>query len=659
MSGDRQDLTVKTENEMRIRQSCFYICQVNTTSSMKNIFPAVFLLFLYPTFAQSPLNLIPQPVEVKQGSGVYTLTATGSIGYNQPEARNAAEMLAAKINTATGFKFNASNTKNAGILILLNSANDKKIGDEGYELNVTAKGVMIRANKPAGLFYGVQTLLQLLPPEIESKTAATGVIWSVPQVQIMDYPRFAWRGIMLDVSRHFFSKQDVMTYIDEIARYKYNVFHWHLTDDNGWRIEIKSLPKLTQVGAWRVPRYGRFGERDDPKPFEPATDGGFYTQDDIREVIRYAAARNITIVPEIDVPGHSMAALASYPELSCQKKEVFVNPGTHFADWFDNGTFRMNIENTLNPSDEKVYEFLDKVFSEVAALFPCPYIHVGGDECYKGYWKDDPGCQALMKQLGIRHVEDLQGYFMGRVEKILESKGKKLLGWDEILEGGISPNATVMSWRGIKGGIEAAQMGHQVVMTPTTFAYLDYNQGDQTIDPPIYAGLRTQKSYSFEPVPDGVDAKYILGGQGNLWTEQVPTLHYAEYMTFPRAWALAEVYWSQKSAKDWNGFTKRMEAHFNRSNFGDVNYSKAVYDPLVTTKMNDDELELTLATEIPDLKIYYSIDESMPDNHSLLYEKPVNLPRGPINLRVQAYRNGNPIGHLITLSRKQLESRAE
>jgi hexosaminidase len=291
-------------------------------------------------------------------------------------------------------------------------------------------------------------------------------------------------------------------------------------------------------------------------------------------------------------------------------------------------------------------------------LFPNPYIHVGGDECYKGYWKEDAGCQALMKRLGIRHVEDLQGYFMNRVEGILKAKGKKLLGWDEILEGGISPEATVMSWRGVKGGIEAAQMGHDVVMTPTTFAYLDYTQGDPTVDPPIYAHLRCKKSYSFEPVPEGVDPKYILGGQGNLWTEQIPTLRYAEYMTWPRGWALSEVYWSPKEKKNWENFATRMEAHFERADVAGINYSRAVYDAIVKTSMKDGKLWLEMESEMPGLDIYYSIDETMPDDHSAKYSAPFELPEGPITLRVQTYRGDKPIGHLITLSRKQLEQRA-
>ena len=609
-------------------------------------------------FAQkATLNLIPQPVEMQLNKGVFVLTKTAKVSFNKAESRDIAEMLVQKLNTSTGFGLKAVQGSKGSIQLNLNTTPDEKLGKEGYSLISTTKGVVISANQPAGLFYGMQTLLQLLPKEIESKEVVK-IKWTIPSVKITDYPRFAWRGLMFDVSRHFFSKEDVMKYIDEMARWKFNTFHWHLTDDEGWRIEIKSLPKLTEVGAWRVQRYGHFGDREFPKPGEKATEGGFYTQDDIREVIQYAKERNITIVPEIDVPGHSMAAIASYPELSCKKDtSTRVSPGSPFSDWYGNGTFKMKIENALNPSDENVYVFLDKVFTEVAALFPGQYIHVGGDECYKGYWAEDAGCQALMKQLGIRHVEDLQGYFMNRVEAILKAKGKKLIGWDEILDGGISPEATVMSWRGIKGGIEAARLGHDVVMTPTTFAYLDYVQGERTIDPPIYASLRLQKSYSFEPVPDGVDAKYILGGQGNLWTEQVPTLRYAQYMTFPRAWALAEVYWSPKESKNWDNFINRVENQFERADVAEINYSKAIYDPIITTRIKDQNLVVNIETEAPGLEIYYTIDDAMPDKYTSKYTQPFQLPKGPVTLRVVAYRDGKLIGHFITLKREELEKR--
>jgi hexosaminidase len=625
---------------------------------MKTRILFLLLFFLTNVYGQDfSIILIPQPVEIQLSDGIYLLTKNSTIGFDSQESRKIAEMFALKLNVPTGFSIKVQQNAAAAIQFNLNKVPVAQIGKEGYTLVSSAKGVVITANEPAGLFYGMQTLLQILPKEIESKTAIN-MNWTIPTVKITDYPRFGWRGIMLDVSRNFFSKEDVKLYIDQIARYKYNTFHWHLTDDNGWRIEIKSLPKLTEVGAWRVPRFGEFGQRAEPKPGEASTVGGFYSQADIKEIVQYAKDRNVTIVPEIDVPGHSMAAIAAYPDLSCTKDpNTKVNPGTSFSEWHNDGTFKMLIDNTLNPSNEKVYEFLDKVFTEVASLFPNPYIHVGGDECYKGLWEKDPGCQALMKKLNMTRPEELQAYFMKRVEGILKAKGKKLIGWDEILEGGLAPQASVMSWRGIKGGIEAAKMGHDVVMTPTTFAYLDYQQGEPSIEPTISGNLRLEKCYSFEPVPEGVDTKYILGGQGNLWTEQVVTLRHAEYMTWPRSWALAEDFWSPKESKNWANFVQRVEKQFDRADIEGVNHSLAIYDAIIKVRGKEGKMTLEMDSEVPGLDIFYTIDGAMPDNYSTKYSKPVDLPEGPVTLRVITYRDGKPIGHLITLKPEDLKKR--
>lgn len=626
---------------------------------MRNIFLLLLTISIASVYGQnSSIKLIPQPVEIIQNKGVFHLKALTTIGFNTREGKMVAGMLADKLNQPTGFKLKTKQTKVANIQFNLNRAPLDKLGKEGYTLVSNAKGVTITANESAGLFYGMQTLLQLLPKEIESKEV-TKSKWTIPGVMISDYPRFNWRGLMLDVSRHFFNKEDVKSYIDQMARFKFNTFHMHLTDDNGWRVEIKSLPKLTQIGAWRVVRYGKFGQRISPKPGEAATYGGFYTQEDIKEIVRYAQERNITIVPEIDIPGHSQAAIVSYPELSCSNDtSLRVNPGAQFEVKQSDGTYKGLVDNSLDPSKESVYQFLDKVFTEIAALFPNPYIHVGGDECYKGFWAKNDSCIALQKKLNLPRIDDLQGYFMGRVEAILKSKGKKMLGWDENLDSGISPEGTIMSWRGMKYGIEAAKLGHDVVMTPTTYSYLDYCQGDPTVDPPIYDRLRVSKSYSFEPEPEGVNSKYILGGQGNLWTEGIPTLRYAEYMTYPRGWALSEVFWSPKSKKDWTGFIPRLENQFKRSDVADQNYSKAVYDAIVKISMRNGKMVMDLGAEIPDLEIFYSFDDTMPDSHSYKYIQPVELPDGPITLRVITYRNGTPIGHLITLRPDDLKKRS-
>ena len=625
---------------------------------MKKLVLFLFLFSLATVYAQKPaIQLIPQPASLQPAEGVFILTKTSTIGFDGQESRKIAEMLSQKLNQSTGFAFTPQQDQARSIQFNLNKAPVAQLGKEGYTLESSSKGVVITANEPAGLFYGMQTLLQLMPKEVESKIAVTAS-WTVPAVKITDYPRFGWRGLMLDVSRNFFTREEVKLYIDQLAKYKFNTFHWHLTDDNGWRIEIKSLPKLTEVGAWRVPRFGQFSDRAEPKQGEAATVGGFYTQADIKEIIQFAKERNVTIVPEVDVPGHSMAAIAAYPELSCTKDpNTKVNPGSSFSEWYDNGTFKMLKDNTLNPSDEKVYEFLDKVFTEMAALFPGQYIHVGGDECYKGFWTKDPGCQALMKKMKMTKPEELQAYFMKRVEGILKAKGKKLIGWDEILEGGIAPEATVMSWRGIKGGIEAAKMGHDVVMTPTTFAYLDYEQGEQTVEPPMYASLRLSKCYSYEPVPEGVDAKYVLGGQGNLWTEQIVTLHHAEYMTWPRGWALAEDFWSPKELKNWPDFVQRVQSQFERADVEGVNYSPSMYDAMVNVKAKDGKKMLILDSEIPGLDIYYTLDGAMPNTYSPKYSKPVDIPEGPVTARIVTFKNGKQIGHLITLKPEDLKKR--
>jgi len=606
-----------------------------------------------------PIHIIPMPVSVDRMDGSYHITNMTKVGFNNLEAQNITNSFVNKLNLATGWNLTPQNSENNDIQLDINNVHDKVIGEEGYKILVTNKGIILTANKPAGLFYGVQSMLQLLPKEITNSTETNGIEWTIPYVTISDYPRFQWRGIMLDVSRNFFSKEEVKKYIHQISAYKFNTFHWHLTDDHGWRIEIKSLPELTKTGAWRVERHGKFGSREDPKSGEPATVGGYYSHDDVREIIAYAAERYITIIPEIDVPGHSMAAIAAYPELSCtQDTTIKVNPGTKFSEWYPGGKFKMLIDNTLNPSDEKVYAFLDKVFTEIASLFPTPYIHVGGDECYKGYWEKDKNCIALMKKMNYKKVEELQGYFMNRVADILQKNGKKLLGWDEILEGGVSKDATIMSWRGLKGGIEGAKKGHQIVMTPTTYAYLDYYQGEKSIEAPVYDALRIHKSYSFEPVPDGVNPNLILGGQGNLWTEQIPTLRYAEYMTYPRAWALSEVFWTPKTNKNWDGFSQRMETHFDRYDVAQINYSKAVYDPIIYTKKIKNEYWIHMEKEISNMEIFYTLDGTMPDQYSHRYDTPFILPPGPITLRTKTFRKSLPLGHLIILDRAELEKRA-
>ncbi|MFI5186309.1 MAG: beta-N-acetylhexosaminidase [Chitinophagales bacterium] len=618
-------------------------------------------------FAQSTpdLSIIPLPVSAVQKTGSFKINNKSVIVLTSADAdaRRVANFLSMAIATPAGYKVSIVNKTEAGnsILLVLLSSADKALGNEGYKLSVTPNKVTISANKPAGLFYGVQTILQLLPKEIESKKLEKNISWTIPAVEIIDYPRFGWRGLMFDVSRHFFTKEQVKEFIDDMVKYKYNLLHLHLTDDQGWRVEIKSLPKLTSVGAWNVKKTGTFGEFSAPSPGEPRNFGGFFTQDDIKEIVQYAKDRFVNILPEIDVPGHSLSAVVSYPELSCTPgaENYHVNSGESFMDWSHGAPPIAGVDNTLCPANEKVYDFLDKVFTELAQLFPFEYIHVGGDECPKNFWEKSDAVKALMQREGLKTQEEVQSYFEKRVEKIIESKGKKVIGWDEILEGGLAPNAAVMSWRGMQGGIAAAKMGHEVVMSPTTYTYLDYMQSDEVMEPHVYAELRLKKAYEFEPLPDSIDPKYIKGGQANLWTEQVYNMRHEQYMVWPRAFATAEVLWSPKEKRNWNDFEPRVEKQFSRFDAAEKKYAPSVYDPIFkATKSTDNQVIVELGTEIEGLKIYYSFDNSFPDNFYPEYTEPLIVPKDASNLRVITYRNGKPLGRMTTMPVAELKMRA-
>lgn len=608
----------------------------------------------------SQIAIIPQPVKVIKNAGHFLLPQTIVIAApSEPEMKQVIAFLSDRLSTPTGIPVTIKNADpTAAVQLILNKKEDNTIGKEGYNLSVTPTNITIKANDAAGLFYSVQTLIQLFPKEIESKSLVHNIKWEAPCVDITDYPRFGWRGLMFDVARHFFTKEDVEKYIDEMVRYKYNLLHLHLTDDEGWRIEIKSLPKLTEIGAWNVKKVGYFGTFSVPKADEPRNYGGFYTQDDIKEIVQYAKDRFVNILPEIDVPGHSLAAIAAYPELSCSGgvNNIGVASGEEIKDW---DTHTALYDDNLCPANDNVYTFLDKVITEVAKMFPFEYIHMGGDETFKTFWEKSDAVKALMKKEGLKNMEEVQSYFEKRVEKIVESKGKKFMGWDEILEGGLAPNAVVMSWRGMEGGIKAAKMGHDVVMSPTDFAYIDYMQGDSAIEPHIYATLRLNKAYQFEPLPDGVDPKYIKGGQANLWTEQVYNMRHAEYMTWPRAFAIAEDVWSQKENKNWNNFVERVEKHFVRYDVAQIKYAPSMYDPIINASESPDKkLILELSTEIDGLDIYYTFDNSFPDNFYPKYTEPVIVPEDAVQLKLITYHDGKPIGRMMTVSVAELKAKA-
>ena len=545
---------------------------------MKSKIVALILLsFTAATFAAgtNTLAIIPQPQTIELNDGMFQLTPDTRV-YADFSSRATSKFLTDGLRPSTGYpfktgtKFFGGAAVPGGILLTTRNA-DTNLGSEGYELTVASNSVVIRAPTQAGLFYGVQTLFQLLPPEIYSSSLASNVAWQIPCVQIRDWPRFQWRGLMLDVARHFFIKSEVKTLLNVMATQKLNVFHWHLTDDQGWRIEIKKYPELTHTSAWR----DSVGFKLDPKSttnYDAAGRyGGFYTQDDIREVVAYAAARHIMVVPEIEMPGHSMAALAAYPEYSA-------NAGIKIPT-NDNGV----LNGDYNPANPATFTFLEDVLTEVFQLFPSQYVHIGGDEVPPDAWKNNAACQALMKQEGLKNGAELQSWFTRRIEKFVSDHGRTLIGWSEIMNGGIAQHAVVMDWIG--GATEAAKAGHDVVMSPDHYAYFDFYQTPNFAhEPPAQnwlGPLPLNKVYSFEPVPADLDPSlqsHILGAQGNLWSEKIPNLKHAEYMIFPRECAIAEITWSSKSSRDWDDFMRRLQVQAQRFNELNVNYRHAALE---------------------------------------------------------------------------------
>ena len=583
-------------------------------------------------------TVIPCPERIEATDGTCELKELSFFVQNDAWREGLAEMLSLKLGVPTGLRAEATVRERAFLRFLEDSAERR----DAYALEVDASGVTVRASSYGGHFYALQTLLQLLPREIKSRAAVPGASWRLPCVRVHDAPRFGWRGMMLDVSRHWFTKEEVKAFIDEIAEYKFNVFHWHLTDDQGWRVQIDAYPRLAEVGSRRVPRTGIWRSFDPPGDDEPATYGGYYTKDDIREVVAYAARRNVDIMPEVDVPGHSQATLVACPELACHKAPTKVDVGL----WMDKQE-----ENTLCAGNEATFRMLEAVFGELAELFPFAYVHAGGDECRRGFWKTCPKCQKRMADEHLKDDRELQSYFMRRVGRILAAKGRKLVGWDEILDGGLAEGATVMSWRGTGGGIRAAKAGHQVIMTPRNHCYIDLYQGDRTVEPASFDQCRISACYKFEPVPKDVDPKLVLGGQGNLWGEFLPHFRHAEYMSWPRGWALAETLWSPGEKRDWPDFVRRVEEHFRRAKTADVNCAdRSMYTAIVSAKSDPERGKvIAIRGEVPDVTYRYTLDETNPDLHSPLYSEPLTVPKNAQTLKVQGYRNGREVGYMLRL----------
>lgn len=568
------------------------------------------------------INIIPQPSKIVKTNGSFVLDANTYIYYDgqNKELGEVAKFLAMMIFKENMHVIPARVNEKSKIAKSFVLTVDAKLqtGKEGYLLEITKNRINISAQSAAGVFYGVQTFRQLLPDTFEKNDDKTVSSVKIQCLRIEDQPRFGYRGMHLDVSRHFFGKEFVKKYIDMIAMFKMNVFHWHLTDDNGWRLEIKQYPKLTEVCAWHVDREDKpWGQRELQKEGEKATYGGFYTQAEVKEVIEYARQRHVEIIPEIEMPGHSAEIFAAYPQFSCTGKKLTVLPGSYWP----------NID-IFCAGNDSTFTFLQNILDEVCALFPSQYIHIGGDEADKTRWKECPKCQERIKKEGLKDENELQSYFIKRIEKYLISKNKRMIGWDEILEGGLAPEATVMSWRGIEGGIAAAKQKHDVIMTPTTYCYLDYFQGEPDFEPVGIGGYLTlKKVYSYEPIPSELskeEEKYILGAQGNVWSEYIPTSSHAEYMAVPRMIALSEVVWSSKEARDWNSFVARLDNIKPRLKALNINYSDGTFRLSFVTKYNAaaKKMQVTIESEQYNPEIRYTIDGTEPTAASSKYTKP-------------------------------------
>ncbi len=518
--------------------------------------------------------VIPRPTVLTPRAGTFVLTAS-TVVLADPAFMGVGHRFARDIANPTGFDLRVAEAgdslsipANSRRIRLVRDEHNTTLAEEGYQLDVSDADVVVRAASAAGAFYALETLKQLLPAAIYRDAPIANVRWHAAAVHIEDVPRFVWRGAHLDAARHFMPKEFVKKYIDLLARHKLNRFHWHLTEDQGWRIQILKYPRLTDVASCRTET---LVGRNETNPAKQVFDGkphcGFYTQDDVREVVAYAAERFVTVVPEIEMPGHSQAAISAYPELSSKPD---TNPGV-FRLWGVSDFI-------LNP-DSRTIAFMQDVLTEVMALFPGPYIHIGGDEAGKTQWKQSPSIQRRMKELGLKDEHELQSWFIRQMDTFLTARGRRLVGWDEILEGGLAENATVMSWRGMDGGIAAAKAGHDVVMAPGTYTYFDhYQSADKKSEPLAIGGFLPMDSvYAFEPVPpalNAAEAKHVLGAQAQLWTEYIQTPKDLEYMAFPRMVALAEVLWSGKSQRDFSNFMQRMSVHEARLQALDVNYRK-------------------------------------------------------------------------------------
>ena len=583
-------------------------------------------------------QVVPQPASLQRTEGSFRIDRKVPVYVDIADSAilRTVGFLNERLQKAAGFSLKVISNddplhhRDEGAILVL----DAGLMKEAYNLDVTPKGIVIEYGSGAGVFYAIQTLFQLLPEAIFADSVQRGVRWEVPCCSIEDSPRFPYRGMHLDCCLHFFDIPFLKRYIDLMALHKVNRFHWHLTEDQGWRIEIKKYPLLTEKGQWRKETVvgSLYSGIYDGKPH-----GGFYTQEEARDLIKYAAERYVTIIPEIEIPGHSLAAISCYPELSCG-----------LEDHYETAT-RWGIFKQVYCPKEETFKFLEDVFDEIIELFPSELIHIGGDECPKASWKKCPHCQALIRKLGLKDEYELQSWFIQRMEKYINAKGRQIIGWDEILEGGLAPNAKVMSWLGEEGGIKAAQQHHEVVMSPYPKYYLDYWQGDPDSEPLAMGGptlLRTM--YEYEPVPAVLtpeERRYIIGVEGCVWTEYMPTPARVEYMAWPRMCAIAEAGWT-RAPKDWEGFTSRLETHLGRLDRLGVGYCRNFWNPFIDFHKDTEYSKVvTMSIDAPGAEIRYTLDGSAPTAASLLYEGPFAVNRQQ-RVTAAAFRNGKMIGDI-------------
>ena len=576
-------------------------------------------------------QIIPEPSNMELTNGDFILSSETQINASE-DFKVSTEFLKAFIINGSTIKLN-TNSGSSSISFLKDGS---IINKEGYKLTITENKITISAASDQGALYAVQTLRQLLPASFENGTFP-GKQVAIKCLTIEDAPQFKYRGMHLDVGRHMFPVDFIKKYIDALALLKMNTFHWHLTEDQGWRIEIKKYPKLNEIGAFRTETLiGHYN--DQPHQFDGKPYGGYYTQEQIKDIVKYANNRKITIIPEIELPGHSQAAIAAYPELGCTGEQVEVA-----TLW---GVF----EEVYCPKEE-TFAFLEDVFDEVLDLFPGKYIHIGGDEAPKTHWKHCDHCQALIESEGLKDEHELQSYFISRIEKYLNSKGRQIIGWDEILEGGLAPNATVMSWRGFDGAIEAAKQQHNVILTPGSHCYFDHYQSENKDEPLAIGGfLPLEKVYSLNPIPDALtqeETKYVLGAQGNVWTEYMPNSKKVEYMVFPRILALSEVVWSNPSQKNYENFVSRVEHFHRRLNALDINYANHLYEIEGELVSNGDKIAYQMETSSKGKVIRFTLDNSEPTINSDIYYNPVPITES-VNIKARVFDSEEKLGNTFS-----------